>query len=504
MYKKKKISNFVDKYALEFVLHDYNELKELLSSVNKINSIISNIEKLSVEDKYYVLSTIIDYKDYNFDKNDISIVLKDKLSMLKNFKSSTECPNLDKIYYAFKSNESLYHLFVEEYSKYHITSKYVVKVLPGLEDYSDVVTKYCKEFHDLQTKNNSIITLRNDLLSLKPEQLDILFSFAWNGLDLLQKVYKNIIGSDHHTIYDISLLSNDGFEEMVQFIFSVNEGKNEALIDAKLKLIPELLNNSNIDDENRLNKNLLENLSSLPKEYILKLAEEEPNNIGKKLLFNYLSEENKISKRVVASIISSSIDFLEYYEEIYTLITYKSFYKYDDNIKELLVKELPRKCEEGSQVLKTKINYFINYALFKEKQEKINVVDDFLFINDTINFIKEEENFELLEARLETVKYATEQFFLNKISQEEYCSCLKTLEFGLNEKKNNAEKIKYLEFGSRYIVDNKLFNIVEETTSKENVCKSFLGNLSYDKNELLDFDSYNKKSKVLTKQIKKN
>ena len=74
----------------------------------------------------------------------------------------------------------------------------------------------------------------------------------------------------------------------------------------------------------------------------------------------------------------------------------------------------------------------------------------------------------------------------------------------MNEKKNNAEKIKYLEFGSRYIVDNKLFNIVEETTSKENVCKSFLGNLSYDKNELLDFDSYNKKSKVLTKQIKKN
>ena len=100
------------------------------------------------------------------------------------------------------------------------------------------------------------------------------------------------------------------------------------------------------------------------------------------------------------------------------MITSKSFYKYDDNIKELLVKELPRKCEEGSQVLKTKINYFINYALFKEKQEKINVIDDFLFINDTINFIKEEENFELLEARLETVKYATEQIFLNKISQE--------------------------------------------------------------------------------------
>ena len=279
MFKEKKVEKFIEKYAAEFANHDYDELEEFLLGVKNITRFISKINKLPEREVNYVLSTIMDYKDYDFDQEQVDLILWHKLDLIKKFKVHENCPNLDRIYYGLVSYEWLYKLFVKEYIEYHNARNNEKRTL---ENYSSVLSKYNKEIRDVIGDTYSTVALREIITYLKPNHLQ-LFLVHENG-DTTKKnkefVLRHITSSKYKKLSSkINSLDSYNFVELLNYIFAKEKNSNETLdettIKSRLELIEKVLIENSDTKRYVVDKRMVDNILNLPTSYLKELNQEE-------------------------------------------------------------------------------------------------------------------------------------------------------------------------------------------------------------------------------------
>lgn len=284
MFKKKndkKIIEFIDRYSWELSGLSYKELKMFLDDVNGFQLLIPKIDKLNEKQKIYVLSTIIDYKKFGFNHKDVELILEHKLDLIKDFKGIKKFPNLDRVYYALQPNEILYRTVIADYRK-GLLLEYDNELQNGdtnLRDYVEVLSKYYKEFHNIMDEQLSTISLKKQLLFFKPKHLRIFLEFdnIYSTQDNKKRLFNYLTTTGSSMVDDIEVLNSDDFHELLMFVFSKSSQDDEGLddydIDAKLKLLPEIISRMNYVSEYKLDREFINNLNTLPVSFLNKLSD---------------------------------------------------------------------------------------------------------------------------------------------------------------------------------------------------------------------------------------
>mgnify|MGYP003289934609 CR=1 FL=1 len=274
MFKIKKIREFVKKHADEFSEYGYGELVEFLSNIEDITGLISKINKLSKEDEEYVLSTIINYEEFEFSHNDVHLILNHKLDIIKKYEEGNR-PNLDSIYYALQPNTNLYKALVGEYIKLGSDDSEQILI-----NYSSALSKYPKEFNGMLNKLYSTVSLKKQLLFFKPKHFEIFLAFGneyttkQNKRRMLEYLFDNDSMKE-----DIESLNSDDFHYLLSFIFSKpNDMKNLKKYDyigSRLELLPEIVKHIDQSKEYKLDREFINNLRIVPLSFLDTLSDKE-------------------------------------------------------------------------------------------------------------------------------------------------------------------------------------------------------------------------------------
>lgn len=464
MFKNKKIKKFIEKYSEDFSNHNYAELADFLSGVEDIEIIISKINKLSKEDADYVLSTIIKYKEFNFDQDTVDLILSHKLDLIKKFGTHCECPNLDRIYYALEKNRNLYKSFVQDYKENHITDyedKFMLTLAQNgtLTSYSSVLTNYCNKVHNILNKCNSTVTIKKYLLALSPRNLEFLLAFnneyTVSEPQYRKKVFNSLVKNDTSTLNAINSLSFDNFQAFIRFLFSFhNELDKDQVLESKLKLVPEILSIALSSEQNKDSnmKLLLHNLKALPDYYIISLAEDMPFNINdgewQSEFLDYLSK--KEGCQLIEYINESHSPDLD--EEIYQLLISKEFRFLSTKQKELIMEHLPGRKKTNLEIYQAQKEFLL-------KSNSYLLELDPIYLEQTLKFIEDDDDIEILKTKEEALGYVQEELENHNISLDIYQKYLDILEKNL-EGKSNKEKRKYIKARSRYFEEHSLTDFI--------------------------------------------
>ena len=213
--KSKMIKEYIKRHSWEFSNFDYNELEIFLNKIDDINSIIKKANKMDGMSEHYLMLTIINYKRFKFNEEQVGLILSHKIDLLKKF-TLRNCPNLDHIYYALSPNENLYKLFVTEYMDGYDSSKF-----QQLKDYTKVLSKHYKEIHGLLDKLNSTVVLRKQLTYLTPDKMiTLLNNDKFRKLDKENKkrVFNLLTKKDDNFKNAINLSDKAMFKEAIDLI----------------------------------------------------------------------------------------------------------------------------------------------------------------------------------------------------------------------------------------------------------------------------------------------
>lgn len=272
--KENKIIKFIEKHSLEFEKTDTIRLKKKLLEANDFTKMISKIEKLDETKQKYILETIKDYDKYKLNSNQLLLIVSHKLDIIK-IKNIKEYPQLDKIYYALKPNENLYKNLVIEYidsKKKYMNSE--------IQEYLQVIEKCYLELHNFLDNKMSTLTLKKQLLFLKPKKLEQLLKYDLiKNLTIERKkqVFNSIVNSGIFLKINLENLNQEDFNRLLKFIFFDNKNKIEEndSIEIRLKLLNGIMmHNKEIEEINyvRLNHDFIRFLESIPNELLEKMV----------------------------------------------------------------------------------------------------------------------------------------------------------------------------------------------------------------------------------------
>lgn len=450
MFKQKKIHQFIKKYGWELSDYgwgisdnDFSELEEFLNKTHGFSSLIKKINKLQRKEKEYVIETLKDYKKYGFNEIQVEDILYDKINFVKNNKHAFKYPNLDHLYYVFRSNEEVYKSFIIDYKE----EKEEQSTTITLASYYEVINKYYKEF-SLMFKEKlelPVNKFEKYLFSLSPRCLCNFFGFVnENKIPIsIQKEFLNQIGGKEY----FSKLSISDFNDILEFIFKCKDETNQKVVlDRKIDIILSL------EDEFKNNWSYINALGNLPDDYILGIFDDKSIEYDTNFLILLKESDNHIK-----NVITNFIDEIKshYNDSYYKILKSDIINKLSSNTLEFVLNNVIKLSREDESIKFEKIHFLMNCA----------VLDNKMFIEKSLKYVENDEDVRIISTKINCIKNIIPHVYNNEVSIDQYEKYLSILSDGLDGKSIN-EQIDILESKCNYFEKTNAYGIMDRLDTK--------------------------------------